>query len=209
MKLPARGVEIVDALYRVNPQDDAARRIAIQQVGEQMAHELGMRWGNKKRAGLSDSFRSPDSLAYLEDDQTVSVWDVQAASGQILVHADKPPDHPRLSPDEATFMPCEPVDHLGVEPDPVPAPGPIDPTPGTPDLRELRMMLTDALVSLEELKATVGVLSGLLASLQMRHDPVPLIQDLQREVKTLELVGGIPLPYRTATLRNPKGQQQT
>ena len=100
---------------------------------------------------------------------------------------------------------------LGTAPEP--KPGPIVPDPGTPpptvDLRELRMMLTDALVSLEELKATVGMLSGLLAALQIRHDPVPLIQELQHEVKTLELVGGIPLPYRTATLRNPKGQQQT
>lgn len=137
--LPQRVVDIINALYAgVNPQDDGARRIAIQKVGEQARHDLGPRWGNKKRAGLSDDFRSPDSIAVLEDDQTVSVWDVQSSSGQILVVAGSQPTHPHLSPDEATFMPCNPVDHMGSgTPDP-----PDPPDPPSDDL-EARVSLLE------------------------------------------------------------------
>jgi hypothetical protein len=114
MVFPQRGMEIVDALYRgVDPQDDDARKAAIQEVGEQMARDLGREWGNKKRAGLSDDFRSPDSIAFQEADGSTSVWDIQASSGAILVFAGKPPDYPRLPPSEATFIPCTPIDHMG------------------------------------------------------------------------------------------------
>ena len=116
---PARGVEIVNELYAgVNPQDDNARRVSIHRTCSQLVFELGPRWGNKKRAGLSDDFRSPDSLAYLEDDSAVSVWDIQASSGAILVHAGKPPDYPRLPSSEAAFMPCAPANYLMPQPPP-------------------------------------------------------------------------------------------
>jgi hypothetical protein len=82
----------------------------------------------------------------------------------------------------------------------VPDPGTPPPDPGTPDTRELRMLLTTALVSLEELKATVGMLSGLLASLQMRHDPMPKLLELQEEVRHLEVRGGV--LWQDVTLRN-------
>lgn len=202
MVFPTGGRAIVNLLYAgVNPQDDGARRVAIQRTGEQFAHTFGAQWGNKKRAGLGDDFRSPDSLAYQHPDGTVDVWDIQASSGAILVADGKPADHPGLSPGEATFMPCEPKNHLDITPDP----GTPPPNPGTPppavDLRELRMMLTDALVSLEELKETVGMLSGLVASLQMRHDPMPKLLELQEELRTLEVRGGN-RPFTTMTLGN-------
>ena len=134
MTFPIKAEAIVRALYTgVNPQDDEARRIAIQRVGEQLAFSLGPRWGNKKRAGLSDAFRSPDSIAYQEDDDTISVWDIQASSGLILVHEGKEADYPHLSPSEATFMVCAPVNHLGLS-ESVPAPGPTPPNPGTPKI---------------------------------------------------------------------------
>lgn len=121
---PQRGVEILHALYAgVNPQDDDARRDRITAVCAAMARELGPRWGGKKRAGLGDEFRSPDSLAYLEDNGSVSVWDVQLSSGALDVFAGKPPNYPRLSPSEATFMPCG-----GEEPPPV-TPVPSQPPP--------------------------------------------------------------------------------
>mgnify|MGYP001575761474 CR=1 FL=1 len=113
MTFPARAVEIVLALYLgVNPQDDTARRIAIQRTCEQVVFELGAQWGNKKRAGLSDDFRSPDSIAYLEPSGAVSVWDIQLSSGAIDVHEGKLATHPNLPPSEAAFMPCAPVNHL-------------------------------------------------------------------------------------------------
>jgi hypothetical protein len=127
MTFPQRGMDIIDALYRgVDPQDDDARRVAIQRVGEQMSFDLGPEWGNKKRTGLSDDFRSADSVAFQEADLTVSVWDIQASSGAILVAAGKPPDYPHLPSDEAEFIQCAPINHLG-GPDPDPAPVPDDP----------------------------------------------------------------------------------
>ena len=179
MTFPPRGIEIIQALYTANPQNDDERRIHIQRVGEQMCFEWGPQWGNKKRAGLSDAFRSPDSIAFLEADGTVSVWDIQSSSGQILVGAGQEPHHGHIPPGEATFMPCQPVNHLGA----VPNPGPVEPDPGTPppsdEFKELRMLLTTALVSLEELKANQDVTNALLTQLQLRHDPVPIAQEIR------------------------------
>lgn len=123
---PARGVEIVNGLYAgVNPQDDTARRERIKITCEQMRFELGARWGGKRRAGNGTPV-SPDSLAYLEPDSSVSIWDIQTSTGAITVFENKPPDYPNDSPANSTFIVCEPVDHLGsvvVPPDP-PAPVP-------------------------------------------------------------------------------------
>lgn len=155
MNFPARGVEIVRALYTANPQNDDERRIHIQRVGEQLVYELGPNWGNKKRAGLSDAFRSPDSIAYRESDGTVSVWDVQASSGQILVHDGKPADHPNLPESEATFMPCAAVNHLVVTPPgpPGPEPGTPAPSPGSPvDLGPVLAALADLRGIVEQLR---------------------------------------------------------
>jgi hypothetical protein len=144
VNFPQRGIEIVQALYKASPQDDAARRRDIQKVGEQMAHDLGPQWGNKKRAGVSDDLRSPDSIAFLEADRTCSVWDIQASSGAILVHADKPPDYPHLPMGEATFLPCDPKNHLagnplpGEVPDPPSTPQPVDLSPVLQALAELK-----------------------------------------------------------------------
>lgn len=125
---PEAGMRAINGLYAgVNPQDDDARRVAIQRVCEQMQFDLGEQWGNKKRAGLPDTFRSPDSIAWQEaEGQPVSVWDVQASSGQILVFAGKPADHPNLPVDEAAFMDCTATNHLGTTPPPDPEPEPGD-----------------------------------------------------------------------------------
>lgn len=139
MNFPARGIAIIQALYKASPQDDVARRIDIQRVGEQMAHDLGPNWGNKKRAGLSDDFRSPDSIAYREDDGSVSVWDIQASNGAILVHADKPADHPNLPASEAAFMPCVPTNHLGGEP----LPGEVPPLGSPAPSADLGLVLAE------------------------------------------------------------------
>lgn len=123
---PAAGMRAVDGLYKgVNPQDDNARRVAIKRVCEQMQFDLGDSWGNKKRAGLSDDFLSPDSIAFRESNGTVSVWDVQASSGAILVFEGKPADHPNLPTSEAAFMDCTATNHLGgggTDPEPTPPP---------------------------------------------------------------------------------------
>jgi hypothetical protein len=134
MTFPQRGIEIIQALYHASPQDDTARRRDIQKVGEQLCHDLGPQWGNKKRAGVSDDLRSPDSIAFLEADLTVSVWDIQASSGAILVHAGKAPDYPHLGMGEAAFMPCDPKNHLAGNPLPGEVPNPPDTGPPPVDL---------------------------------------------------------------------------
>ena len=167
---PVGGRAIVEQLVAKFPalavnDDDLQRQLTIK-IGEQFAHSYGPRWGNKKRAGLSDDFRSKDSIAVQEMDGTTSVWDLFAgnASVDILVHDGAAPHHPNLGGD-ATFMPCEAVNHLGLH---VPDPGPIEPDPGTPptvDPREIQMLLTTALVSLEEVKATVRMLTDVITGL--------------------------------------------
>ena len=168
---PQRGVEIIDVLYRgVSAQDDGARRIRIKITCEQFTHDLGVRWGGKKRAGLTDDSRSPDSIAYLEDNGTVTVWDIQLSSGAIDVAAGKPANHPNLPTSEATFMPCDSRDHIGsgavVIPPPVDVPP--DPIVVVPSLdvdrivaaivfdgQQTRQELRDMRKSLEEHRAEV------------------------------------------------------
>lgn len=113
MIFPPKGIDAIRALYHANPQDEEQRKHDIKLVGEQMCFDLGNRWGNKKRTGLDDTFRSADSISYLEDDNTVSVWDIQRSDGVIIVNAGDPPTFPNISPAEATFMECDPVNHMG------------------------------------------------------------------------------------------------
>ena len=185
---PVGGRAIIEAMVAKFPDlavndDDIQRQLTIK-IGEQFRYTFGERWGGKKRTGSAP--RSKDSIAVKEDDGTLSVWDMFSASVEVLPNdgdLPKPVTHAHLPPGEAEFIADEPVNHLGIE---QPDPGTRPPNPGTPppvDLRELRMMLTDALVSLEELKETVGMLSGLVASLQMRHDPLPKLLDIEAKQK--------------------------
>lgn len=145
---PAKAMEAVNALYAgTNPQDDEARKVAIKKTCEQLAADLGPRWGGKKRTGLPDDYRSPDSLAFHEEDGSVSVWDIQASSGAILVHAGKTPDYPRLPAAEATFMSCEPRNWMGGNlpspgAPPVPGPSPVPPPVPPPPPIDLSQVAT-------------------------------------------------------------------
>lgn len=117
---PSGGRAVVDAMCAKFPElfvnEDDKQRVLIERIGEQFTHTYGPQWGNKKRAGLSDAFRSKDSIAVKEPDGSISVWDVFQGSSPvvILVQDGTPPDHPKLSTDEATFMACQPFDHLGM-----------------------------------------------------------------------------------------------
>lgn len=107
-------MEAIRALYKASHTDEPARKRDIKLVGEQMSFDLGDRWGNKKRTGLSDDDRGADSIAFHEDNGTVSVWDIQSSiDGSIHVNAGDPPTFPNLPTNEATFIPCEPINHMG------------------------------------------------------------------------------------------------
>jgi hypothetical protein len=138
MNYPQRLVEIIDTFYASHPHlakgSDAQRRDLMRMIHEQYEHELPPaqrgRWGNKQRAGLSDVDRSKDGSAYLEDDGTLSVWDVQnGATRERAVNAGDPPSHPHLPAGEATFIRVEPVHHFGT-----PTPEPPAPPPPSVDL---------------------------------------------------------------------------
>jgi uncharacterized coiled-coil protein SlyX len=144
---PTGGRAIVERLAAMFPDlfvndDDQQRQLTIK-IGEQFAFSYpGRWWGNKKRAGLSDAFRSKDSIAVKEDDGTTSVWDLFSSGLAILVHDGDlpvPGTHANLPSSEAEFMPCEPVNHLGGNP----LPGEVPDPPSTPDTSELEARVKD------------------------------------------------------------------
>lgn len=118
MLFPARGVDIVWALY--NAHTDLAngtednRRQLTRMIAEQMCFELGKVWGTKK--GGPGNPQSKDAIAYDNGNGTFDVWDWQnGATRQPQVTANQPPDYPRLtSPQE--FIEVTPVNHIGEEP---------------------------------------------------------------------------------------------
>jgi hypothetical protein len=118
MLFPAQAAQACDELYERNvslarSDDDNDRRRLTRLIAEQIAFTLGDRWGCKKRAGLGDEWQSKDSIAYREDDGTVSVWDWQNGSTRRrAVNAGDQASHANLSPQEAAFMPVSATNHL-------------------------------------------------------------------------------------------------
>lgn len=120
MRLSQRHVDIVEALYGLNIDlargDDNQRRQLTQKIDEQIAFEFGPRWGMKARAGGNIGNASKDSIAYLEADGTVSVWDWQNGSTrEPQVKVNDEPTYPNLPTSEAKFIAVEPVNHLDGE----------------------------------------------------------------------------------------------
>jgi hypothetical protein len=122
MQLSQRHVEIVNALYMMNltlaKGDEGQRRQLTQKIDEQICFEFGHRWGMKARAGGDINSASKDSIGYLEDDGTVSVWDWQnGSSREPQIHTGDGPHYPHLSTSEAKFVEVQPVNHLSSVPD--------------------------------------------------------------------------------------------
>jgi hypothetical protein len=186
MKWPDRVQQIVNVLAAgvSHSAPDEVRRATTEKIAQQCRFELGPNWGWKR----ADPGRPLSTDVFCTREPFVG-WDWSIPSGVAEF-----PESVDLT--GQVFVEVEPVNHLGTVPDP----GTPPPDPGTPDTRELRMLLTTALVSLEELKATVGMLSGLLASLQMRHDPMPKLLEVQGELRHLEVRGGV--LWQDVTLRN-------
>jgi hypothetical protein len=164
---PNGGRAIIEQLAAKFPDlfvnDDTKQRQLTIKIGEQFAFTFGPKWGNKKRAGLGDEFRSKDSIAVKEPDGTTSVFDMFSSGLAILVNdGDLPesPSHANLPPSEATFMPCQPVDHLdGPTPNPTPRPTPVD--------------LGPVMAKLDAQAAEIAALRGMVQ--QLLDKPAPVI----------------------------------
>lgn len=119
MKLPARVAEIVRALYDANKNlahgTDDDRRQLTTMMNEQIALELGPKWGAKR----ADSGRpiSKDSIAF-NDAPNLWIWDWQDGStrmpgGSFVAGAEGKnvgegqPEGPQV------FVPVTPTNHLG------------------------------------------------------------------------------------------------
>jgi hypothetical protein len=171
-QFPAVAVDRMRRIYALFPTlpagDDEARRLLIRRCGEQIVYALGPRWGNKKRAGVSDLFRSKDAIAYMEDDGTCSVWDTQNGSTRALsVQAGSAPNYPHLPTNEATFMSLSPVDYLGNR-EPVPIQTPVPPPSLEPRVVVLEQLLAITQQHLGVLTAAVHVLEA-----NTVHKPLP------------------------------------
>ncbi len=126
---PTGGRELVERMTRKFPElfvnVDEEQRKLTRKLNEQFAFVYGKQWGGKKRAGVSDAMQSKDSMAVLESDGTISIWDMFSSGLDILVHDGQPPNFPNDSPDNSTFMQVMPVNWLGdVDPEPGPDPNP-------------------------------------------------------------------------------------
>ena len=201
MQWPPRVQEIVDALAQgvAHSAPDDVRRATTEKIAQQCRFELGPNWGWKR----ADPGRPLSTDVFCTREPFVG-WDWSIPSGIATF-----PESIDLT--GQVFVEVEPVNHLGI----VPAPGPIAPNPGTitiVDLAEvtdivreaMRPLMTDvtsARVEIAALTATVGMLSQLLAALQMRHDPYPKLVDLEEQLRTLEVRGGN-RPFTTMTLSN-------
>lgn len=122
MQLSQRHVDIVEALFGLNINlargNDDQRRELTQKIDEQICHEFGKRWGMKARAGGNIGNASKDSIAYLEDDGTVSVWDWQnGTTREPQIRAGMEPNYSHLPTSEAKFIEVQPVNHLSSVPD--------------------------------------------------------------------------------------------
>jgi len=95
--------------------DDDKQRELSTRIQQQFVHQYGDRWGGKKRAGVDDSLKSKDSMAYRESGGC-STWDMFQGNpaATILVHDGAPPDFPDMPPSEAEFMEVTGRDWLGV-----------------------------------------------------------------------------------------------
>ena len=151
MRLPERAVQIIHTLHSLHLDlargDDPQRRALTRMMAEQIAFELGPRWGCKARSeALAAEYQSKDAIAYLNDDGSMDIWDWQNGSSR------EPQVHPNMEPMYANerqwFIRVNPVNHLkvpAVAPDPPPHVDP--PAPQQPIVNG---------VSAEEVRAIIG-----------------------------------------------------
>lgn len=123
MKWPERVQEILDALATQHPDwvaDDTGPRYRLNEmVAQQARYELGPDWGLKR----ADPGRpiSSENIAKREGSRLIA-WAWENRHDGTWEHMPEGEDITGQ-----TFVPVEPINHLGVAPEPQPEPGP---TPG-------------------------------------------------------------------------------
>lgn len=203
MKFPEQAARACDELYgkyrELAHGSDADRRRLTRMIAEQTAWAIGdwdeaRRWGCKKRKGVSDDYQSKDSIAYLEPDGSISVWDWQNGSTrERMVNEGDAPTHAHLSPDEADFMEVAPRNHLGWGDEP--------PPPPPPDqellevlafIREVRLFLPDVRASLGRLEGNINRLEGEI-NLLKNQPPPELVYPTYKGTMSIPMFGERPI----------------
>ncbi len=159
MNLPGRVVEIVQALYEANQNlakgtDEERRKLTIK-INEQIAFELGPKWGAKR----ADPGRpiSKDAIAF-DDAPNLWIWDWQDGSTRGLSSFMVPGAAGKnvgegVQPDgNQIFIPVAAVNHLGAVPQ----------QPGTP---EQPPQSGGGTVDLGPVISALGVIASALAGL--------------------------------------------
>lgn len=143
MIVPNRVVEIVRELYNRNTSlargNDNQRRALTTIDAEQIAFELGNRWGTKKASEGRPP--SKDSIAYQEDNGTLWNWDWQNGSTR---EPNGPGEMENIT--GQVFIPVEPINHLGVTspsepPTPIPIPIPINNNEVLNEIKDIKSIL--------------------------------------------------------------------
>lgn len=175
MKFAPRVQEIINLFsarydYLRKSTNDDDRRSLTQKIAEQVAYELGPRWGQKR----ADPGRplSKDTLAFNGDDQ-LHGWDLFNGTTR---EANQFPDE--INPvemKEQVFVPVTPTNHLQAPPAPsapsVPAPQVPVPQPCQFKPCDCGPDLVAILAELERLKAQVESQTGALAVLIAKPTP--------------------------------------
>ena len=174
---PRGGRAIIERMTRKFPDlfvnNDEVQRKLTQKVGEQFRFTFGDRWGNKKRQGLADTFRSKDSIAVKEDDGTISVWDMFSSGLDILPNdGDLAAEgtHRNLSPNEHAFMEVDPINWLNDERPPS--------KPEEPP--QNRLVFEQLFERLEQVKANQHMVAQEISV--MRGEIVQALHELRQEI---------------------------
>jgi hypothetical protein len=126
MNLPPRAGEIIQALYEKHrdlaERDDDSRRDLMRIIAGQLSFELGAQYG-VKAAGIGRP-QGQSTIAY-ESHDGLGGWRILDGDGSVTGIINAPIPHPPYQAfDGQIFIPCAPMDWLGVRA----APAPVEPT---------------------------------------------------------------------------------
>jgi hypothetical protein len=173
MDFPARGQEIIDALYAQHVAlatgSDDEQRLLTRLIAEQLAFELGPRWGVK----AASPTRPQGSSEIAFNGPPLYIWRWSDGDGHVTGLAGSPLHPPLLMPLDQTvnqfFIAVDPIDHLRVsdtrppprsDPPPDPPPATVDLTPILARLDRLEQLIQPIADEWTALQQDVRTLDG-------------------------------------------------